>query len=420
MDVLVVGGGGREHALAWKLKQSPRVGKIYIAPGNGGTRLVGENVAISATDFQKLVQFVSEKHIGLTVVGPEAPLSLGIVDYFKSRGLRIWGPTKAAAQIESSKAFAKQLMKEAGVPTANFEAHSDFNSALAYLRRCDIPIVVKASGLANGKGVYICQTFEEAERALKELLIDKAHGDAGNEVVIEEYLEGEEISVHALCDGVNFVMFPPSQDHKRALDGDTGKNTGGMGVIAPVSWITPEMLIAIELHVIRPTLEALANRGIPFTGMLYPGLKISGAGIHVLEYNARFGDPEAQAYMRLLDNDLLDLFDASLDGTIADQKMMWHQKSAVTIVLASGGYPEASEDNHPITGIEDAERTKDVVVFHAGTKFDGALKTTSGRVLSVSAVGSPLKHVLDVAYDAVNKIHFEGMQFRRDIGAKSL
>lgn len=420
MDVLVIGGGAREHALAWKIAQSPRIGKLYIAPGNGGTEKVGENVPIIATDFEKLARFAVEKQIGLTVVGPDLPLALGIVDYFKDRGLHIWGPTKAAAKIESSKVFAKKLMHEAKIPTAEFDVASDFNSAIAYVRRRGVPLVVKASGLADGKGVYVCQTFEEAEAALKEIMIDKVHGEAGAEIVIEEFLEGEEMSIHALCDGINFILFPASQDYKRALDGDQGKNTGGMGAIVPVPWVTGEMMTTIELHIIRPTLEALARLGSPFTGILYPGLKVSGTGIKVLEFNARFGDPETQAYMRILGTDLLDLIEASLDGTLGNQKIEWHHGFASNVVLASRGYPEPNQDRLPITGIEDAERNENIVVFHAGTTFDGQLKTAGGRVLSVTALGSPLKQSLDLAYEAVKKIEFEGMQYRKDIGAKSL
>lgn len=420
-DILVVGSGGREHALAWKLKQSPKVGTIYIAPGNGGTRLVGENVPIAATDFEQLSTFAAQKGIGLTVVGPDDPLALGIVDHFQSRGLRIWGPSKAAAQIESSKAFAKQLMKEAKIPTAAFETHTEYNKAIAYLRRVGAPIVVKASGLALGKGVYVCKTMEEAEVALKEVMIDKVHKDAGNEVVIEEYLDGVEISVHALCDGVNYRLFPTSQDHKPALDGDMGKNTGGMGTIAPVPWVTSEIMTSVEQHVLRPALETMAARGTPFLGLLYPGIKVTTKGIKVLEFNARFGDPETQVYMRLLKNDLYDLLESCLEGTIGDQHLEWTHGYAANIVLASGGYPDAYERGLPIQGVERAEENNEIVVFHAGTSWTGeGFKTNGGRVLGVCAIGSPLKQALDTAYEAVGKISFQGMQYRKDIGQKSL
>ncbi|MCE9541178.1 phosphoribosylamine--glycine ligase [Candidatus Kaiserbacteria bacterium] len=421
LDVLVVGSGGREHALAWKLKTSPRIGKLYIAPGNGGTGLVGENVDINATDFEALAKFAEEKGIGLTVVGPDDPLALGIVDFFEKKHLRIWGPSKAAAQIEGSKAFSKQLMREAGIPTARFDVFNDYEAARAGLRRHSLPVVVKASGLALGKGVFICATYEEGEAALKEMMVDKVFKDSGTEVVIEEFLIGQEISVHAMCDGMNFVLFPASQDHKRALDGDKGKNTGGMGTIAPLPWLTENDISTIGHSIVRPTLEALAERGAPFKGLLYPGLILTPEGPKVLEYNARFGDPETQVYMRLLESDLLDLLEASVDGTIGNARPTWRQAHAANIVLASGGYPDAYKKGVPITGIEAAEADAHVVVFHAGTKNEkSGLVTSGGRVLGVSALGNTLKGSLDVAYTAAEKIHFEGKQFRTDIGAKSL
>ncbi|OGG57474.1 phosphoribosylamine--glycine ligase [Candidatus Kaiserbacteria bacterium RIFCSPHIGHO2_01_FULL_55_17] len=421
VDVLLVGSGGREHALAWKLKRSPRLGKLYIAPGNGGTRLVGENVAIGVMDFDKLLRFAEEKRIGLTVCSMDDPLAGGIVDYFKRRGLRIWGPTKAAAQIESSKAFAKNLMHEMKIPTAEFQVFTDYERALLYVRQKGAPIVVKASALALGKGVYVCQTLAEAESALKELMVDKILKDAGSEVVIEEYLEGPEVSMHALSDGLNFLMFPPSQDHKRALDGDKGKNTGGMGTITPVPWLSAEASVLVEQEIVRPTLGALAARGTPFTGLLYPGLKVTVGGPRVLEFNARFGDPEAEVYMRLLKTDLLDLLEACVDGALGNQKLEWYAGHAACIMLASGGYPEAYERGFPISGVEDAEKTENVVVFHAGTVFEqGRLLTAGGRVLGVSATGITLKAALEHAYEAIKSISFQGMQYRRDIGAEVL
>ncbi|MDO8514271.1 MAG: phosphoribosylamine--glycine ligase [bacterium] len=422
-DVLIIGSGGREHALAWKLKQSPRVGKLYVAPGNGGTGMLAENVDISVMEFEKLARFAEEKRIGLTVVGPDDPLVGGIVDVFKSHGLRIWGPSKEAAQIEGSKAFSKQLMQEAKIPTAEFALFSEPHTALAHVRTHGFPIVIKASGLALGKGVYICRSFEEAEHAITEIMIEKIHKDAGNEVVIEEYLDGPEISIHALTDGITHVLFPSSQDHKRALDGDEGKNTGGMGAIAPVPWVTSQVMTGIDSAVVIPTFEALKKRSIQFQGLLYPGLKVTLDGLKVLEYNARFGDPECQVYMRLLKTDLLDLLDACVDSTVdvVKKSVEWHRGFAANIVLASGGYPDAYQKGFPITGIEEAEKVEGVVVFHAGTILRGStLYTNGGRVLGVSAVGGTLKQALDRAYEAVGKIHFEGMHFRRDIGAKSL
>jgi len=419
MDVLIVGSGGREHALAWKLAQSPRIGKLYIAPGNGGTRTVGENVPIAADDIPTLVNFARERSIGLTVVGPENPLALGIVDAFHNAGLKIFGPTKSVAQVESSKAFSKQLMREAGIPTAGFQVFTKYEDALAYVRKQGAPIVVKASGLALGKGVYVCNTIEEAESALKEIMIDHAHKDAGAEVVVEEFLDGEEISIHILSDGKDFLMFPASQDHKRIGEGDTGRNSAGMGTIAPVLDMNNPVMEEIQKAVIRPALDALASRGVPFSGLLYPGLKMTSKGPKVLEFNARFGDPETQVYMRLMKTDLLDVLEASTDGRLAGTNIEWNSGFAVNIVLASGGYPDAYKKGCPITGTDEAEKVPGVVVFHAGTVFDGELKTSGGRVLGVSAVGDTLKGALEKAYTACDLINFEGKYFRRDIGARA-
>ena len=419
-DVLIVGGGGREHALAWKLKQSPRIGKLYIAPGNGGTLSLGENVPIEAMNFDGLAKFAKEKNIGLTVVGPDDPLVGGIVDVFKSHNLRVWGPTKAAAQIEGSKAFSKQLMRDGGIPTADFKVCTEYDEALRYAHECGAPVVIKASGLALGKGVYVCETFEEIDRALKEIMVDRIFQDSGSKVVIEEFLDGPEISVHAVSDGNTYKMFPLTQDHKRALDNDQGKNTGGMGAIGPLPFVNDAQAADIEARIVKPTFDALKGEGISFSGLLYPGLKMSSQGIKVLEYNARFGDPECQVYMRLLKTDILDIFESCVDGKLAEQPIEWNSGFAVNIVVASGGYPDAYKKGLPITGIEDAEKLPGIIVFHAGTTFDRKLKTSGGRVLGVSAVGDTLREVLDRAYQAVGKIHFEGMHFRRDIGAKAL
>ena len=421
VDVLLVGGGGREHALAWKLKQSARLGKLYIAPGNPGTSALGENVAIGVMEFEKLADFAEEKKIGLTIIGPDDPLVGGIVDVFEARGLPVWGPSKAAAQIEGSKAFSKQLMQEAGVPTAAFGVFTEYEKALAYVREKGSPIVVKASGLALGKGVFVCHTQGEAEHALKELMVDKVLQSAADQVVIEEYLNGQEVSIHALSDGNTYTLFPPSQDHKTVGEGDTGKNTGGMGTIAPVSWVTRDMLVGIEESIVQPTLKALAGKGAPFKGVLYPGLKMSSKGPKTLEFNARFGDPETQVYMRLLKSDILDLFESCVDGTLADQRIEWNMGFAVNIVLCSGGYPDAYEKGKIITGIEEAEKIPGVVVFHAATLNQGeTLVTNGGRVLGVSAVGDTLKDALDRAYAGADLIQFEGKYMRRDIGAKAL
>ncbi|MDO8482004.1 MAG: phosphoribosylamine--glycine ligase [bacterium] len=423
VDVLVVGSGGREHALAWKLSTSSRIGKLYIAPGNGGTGALGENVPIAAEDIEALVHFAKKNSIGLTVVGPDNSLAMGIVDEFQSAGLRIFGPPKLAAQIESSKAFSKKLMKEAKIPTAEFEVFSTPSEVLAYVIRRGVPIVIKADGLALGKGVYICRTMEEVKTAIDELMIKRVHKDAGNEVIVEKFLDGPEVSIHALSDGMSFLVFPPSQDHKLALDGDKGKNTGGMGAIAPVPWMSTETMRGIEYSVLHPALEAMKKQGALFTGLLYPGMKITLEGPKVLEFNARFGDPECQVYMRLLQSDLLDLLESCIDFKLEEirSSVTWNRGFAVNIVLASGGYPDAYERGFPITGVEEAGKIEGVFIFHAGTKVEnGRLTTSGGRVLGVSAVGLTLKDALLRAYKAVGLVHFEGMQFRRDIGAKAL
>lgn len=419
-NILIIGSGGREHALAWKLAQSPRIGKLFVAPGNGGTHQVAENIPIGATDIDGLVRFAEQNKIGLTVVGPDDPLALGIVDAFQVQGLKIFGPTRTAAEIESSKAFAKNLMSQAGIPTATFRVFSVYDQALAYVREYGTPIVIKANGLAFGKGVYICKSLAQAEAALAEIMLDRIHNDAGNEVIVEEFLDGQEISIHAFCDGKTFVLLPSAQDHKSIYDGDEGKNTGGMGTVAPVLWVNAETLQSIGEQVVRPTLVALENQGRKFSGLLYPGLKMTSSGPKVLEFNARFGDPETQSYMRLLKTDLLDILEACVDGMLAKLVIKWHSGFAVCVVVASGGYPDVYKKNLPIRGVAEAERVPGVVIFHAGTSFNGELKTAGGRVLGVTAVGNTLRAALDCAYEAVQLIQFEGMQYRRDIGAKTL
>ncbi len=431
MNILLIGSGGREHALAWKIAQSPRCGKLYILPGNPGTAACGENVAIKADEIEEFARFAEEKKIDLTIVGPDDPLALGVVDAFAARGLRIFGPTKAAARIESSKAFAKELMLEAGIPTAEARTFRSHEEALAYVRDRGAPIVVKASGLALGKGVYVCTTIEEAGHALSEVMLDHRFGEAGDEVVVEEYLEGVEFSVHVLCDGTDFLLLPPSQDHKRAQEGDQGPNTGGMGTVAPVPGISDETMREIGERIVRPTLAALRQRGTPFTGLLYPGIMLTKDGPKVIEFNARWGDPETQVYMRLLESDILDLFEACIDGRIAQQKVQWRAGFAANIVLASGGYPGEYKKGFSITGIEEAEKVEGVVVFHAGTKAmpplpfgeragvrGGQFITSGGRVFGVSAVAPTLKEALARAYWAADKIRFEGKYVRSDIGTR--
>lgn len=414
--ILIIGNGGREHALAWKLAQSSRIDKLYVARGNGGTRNVAENVAIDITDISGLAQFVEKNSIDLTVVGSEDPLALGIVDVFQSKGLRIFGPTRAAAKIEWSKAFAKRLMRDQSIPTAPFRIFRSYDRALDHIRKHGAPIVVKASGLASGKGAYPCKTLAEAEEALAEIILKHAHKEAGNEVIVEEFLDGQEISIHAFCDGKTSILIPTSQDHKPIGDNDKGKNTGGMGTIAPVPWVTAEMLQNIDRQTVKPTLDVLAEHGQPFTGCLYPGLK----GQKVLEFNARFGDPETQSYVRLLKTDLLDILEACVDGKLAEQKIEWRSGFAACVVLASGGYPGEYKKEIPIFGIEEAEKVPSVVVFHAGTMFSDQLRTSGGRVLGVTAIGKTLRETLDLIYKAIRYIKFDGIQYRKDIGAKAI
>jgi len=419
-NVLIIGSGGREHALAWKLAQSPRIGKLYVAHGNGGTRDIAENIAIEATDAKGLARFAEKNSINLTVVGPDDPLALGVVDVFQSHGLRIFGPTRAAAQIEASKAFAKRLMRDSNIPTAPFRIFRKHESALEYVRKHGAPIVVKASGLALGKGAYPCKTLAKAEKALAEIMLERAYKQAGDEVIVEEFLNGQEVSIHALCDGKTSILLPTAQDHKPIFDGDKGKNTGGMGTIAPVPWVTDQTLRKVNEQIVRPTLQALAKKGKPFTGCLYPGLKMTDEGPKVLEYNTRFGDPETQSYMRLLKTDLLDVLDACVDGKLADLAVEWNSGFAVCVVLASGGYPGKYKKEILISGIAEAEKIPSVVVFHAGTMCSDQLRTSGGRVLGVTAVGKTLQEALDRAYEAVRQIKFNGMQYRKDIGAKAI
>ncbi len=424
-NVLLVGGGGRESAIGWKLLQSPRLGKLYVAPGNAGTARIAKNVPLKATNIDGLLAFALKEGIELTIVGQDDPLALGIVNAFQAKGLTIFGPTKAAAQIEASKVFSKRLMKDCGVPTALFDVYTDHALALENVRRhfaaySGLPIVVKASGLALGKGAYVCHDLVKAEQALDEVMVKRLHGSAGDEVIIEEYAGGQEVSIHAFCDGKSFKLFPSAQDHKPAFDGDKGPNTGGMGTIAPVPWFSG--YDAVSQQIVGPILGGLREKGSPFVGLLYPGLKMSRVGLMTLEFNARFGDPETQVYMRLLKTDLLDIFEACVEGRLHEIKVEWNPGFAACIVMASGGYPSPDyKKGLPITGIDNAEILPGVIVFHAGTKnADGQFVTSGGRVLGVTAIGTTLQEALDLAYNGVKCIHFEGMQYRKDIGAKSL
>lgn len=420
--ILIIGAGGREHAIGWKVAQSPRAGQIYFAPGNAGTASIGINVAISATDIRGLLDFAKKESIDVTLAIPDDPLALGIVDLFRANGLRIFGPTKAAAQLESSKAFSKKFMQAHNLPTAKFATFTNYDEAKEYLNKQSLPIVVKASGLALGKGVIIAQTLDEANEALENMMVKKVFGEAGSEVVIEEFMIGPEVSTHAFSDGVTYKAFPTAQDHKKIGEGDEGLNTGGMGTIAPVPFVDEALFAMIKNTIMLPTLVGMEHDGNNYEGVLYPGLMLTSDGPKILEYNARFGDPETQSYMRLLDTDLLDIVDAVIDHKLVELEINWKEGFACTIVLASGGYPENYEKGKLITGIDEAEMDNDIIVFHAGTKLNdkGELVTNGGRVLGVSATGATLEEALAKAYKACAKINFEGMYYRHDIGKKAL
>lgn len=417
MSILILGSGGREHALAWKIAQSPIVENVYIAPGNAGSAQVGENVLLNLTNHQEVIDFCREAEISLVVIGPDDLLAAGMADSLRGAGILTFGASKDAAEIEWSKAYAKALMQEAGIPTAKSQTFMDYDSARAYVDTQQLPLVVKASGLALGKGVTIAQTKEEAEQALRDCFVDAKFGTAGSQVVIEEYMEGFEFSVHAICAGTDALLFPSSQDHKRIFDGDQGPNTGGMGVVAPLPNISPAVMEEIRVKVVLPTLRTLKKRGRPFNGLLYPGIMLTKEGPKVIEFNARFGDPEAQVYLRLMESDIVPVLKASAEGDLSGASIRWKKESAVCVVLASGGYPGSYEKGKEITGVEDSG---EVVVFHAGTKREGEkLLTNGGRVLNVTATGSDLKEALAHAYQATEKISFEGVQYRKDIGAKA-
>ena len=415
-NVLIVGGGGREHAIAYALSKSPEVGRIYCAPGNAGIASIAEcHGEIKATDLDGVVAFVrSHPDIYMTVVAPDDPLAAGMVDRLEAEGFRAFGPRAAAARLEASKSFAKDFMKKYGIPTAEYETFSDYASAEAYLGRCGYPVVLKADGLALGKGVLICETREHADARLKEIMLDKAFGSAGNTVVIERFLRGFECSALAFCDGKTIVPMTTSQDHKRALDGDKGLNTGGMGTFSPSYKVTPATEKRIYDEVLLPTLKGLIAEGIEFKGVLYAGLMIDGDDIRVLEYNARFGDPETQVILPRLATDLFEIFEACIDGTLDKVKIEWTGNSAVCVVLASGGYPEKYEKGKKITfgTLDDG-----VIVFHAGTAFgeDGGCVTNGGRVLGVTALAPTLKEARDKAYANARRITFDKVHYRTDI-----
>lgn len=419
MKILVIGSGGREHALCWKLAQHPDA-EIYAAPGNIGMIDVATLVNIKVDDIQGLVDFAKAEAIDLTVVGPELPLTLGVVDAFQEAGLACFGPNKAAARLEGSKAFSKELMKKYNIPTAAFDTFTEVAPAKAFVDEIGVPCVVKADGLAAGKGVIICMTRDEADKAIEDMLSDHAFGDASATIVIEEYMEGPEVSVLAFADGKHVLPMVSAQDHKRIFDGDKGPNTGGMGAYSPAPVYTEELSKLVNETIIAPTIAAMAAEGAPFTGILYTGLMLTEKGPRVLEYNVRFGDPETQPIMVRMKSDIVDLFQACLDGTLDQATLEWYDEAAVCVIMASGGYPASSEKGVPIHGL-DTIAEEDAIVFHSGTALkDGQIVTNGGRVLGVTAKDTTIKGAIDKAYAAVEKITFDHMQFRRDIGARAL
>ena len=419
MKLLILGSGGREHALAWKLAQSPRVRSIFCAPGNGGISRIAHCVPLKIHEHDRLVEFAKSEDINLTIVGPDDALAAGIVDRFQSEDLPIFGPTQAAARLESSKVFAKEFMRRHGIPTAQFGHFTSSAQAREFARSMSLPIVVKADGLALGKGVIIAQTLAEADEAITAIMDKRQFGDAGNAVVLEEFLEGPECSIHALVDGTHYLLFPGAQDHKRALDADQGLNTGGMGTFAPTPKLTPALEQTVRTEILDRFLAGLRADGIEYRGMLFPGLILTAQGPKVLEFNCRFGDPETQVLLSLLETDLLDLLEATLHGTLPAQKPRWKNGSAVCVILASGGYPESYETGKPIHGLEEAARSS--VVFHAGTRLESeTFLTTGGRVLGVTATGPDMATARSLAYEAVSKIAFEKAHFRTDIALKGL
>ncbi|OCS45845.1 phosphoribosylamine--glycine ligase [Ralstonia pickettii] len=420
MKVMVVGSGGREHALAWKLARSPKVQVVYVAPGNGGTALDKRLQNLPITDPEVLAAFAEREGIHFTVVGPEAPLAAGIVDLFRAKGLRIFGPTKAAAQLESSKDFAKAFMQRHGIPTAKYQTFSDAAQAHAYIDQEGAPIVIKADGLAAGKGVVVAMTAEEAHSAIDMMLADNRLGDAGARVVIEEFLAGEEASFIVVCDGKNVVALATSQDHKRLLDGDAGPNTGGMGAYSPAPVVTPTLHARALREIIMPTIRGMEKDGIPYTGFLYAGLMIDAEGNpKTLEFNCRMGDPETQPIMARMKTDLYDVLDRAIDGKLDGMELDWDRRTALGVVMAAHNYPDTPRKGDVITGIP--KETEDSVTFHAGTTLkDGVLTTNGGRVLCVVGLADTVKAAQRAAYNAIEQIHFDGAQYRTDIGHRAI
>ena len=425
MKVLVIGGGGREHAMAWKLNQSPKVTRVYVAPGNGGTALDSHLHNIDTTDVRALREWAQAEKIGLTVVGPEAPLAAGVVDEFRAHGLRIFGPTKAAAQLESSKAFSKAFMQRHGIPTADYETFTDAAAAHAFIDRLGVPLVVKADGLAAGKGVVVASTLQEAHAAVDFMLVDNkygvVHNDGGARVVIEEFLDGEEASFIVLCDGKNVAALATSQDHKRLQDGDAGPNTGGMGAYSPAPVVTADVHARAMREIILPTVRGMEKDGIPYTGFLYAGLMIDAQGRpKALEFNCRMGDPETQPILMRLKSDLLEVLAAAIDGKLDALELQWDRRTALGVVMAAHGYPDQPRKGDAINGLP--PEADDAMVFHAGTALDeaGVLRTSGGRVLCVTVLADNVRQAQQRAYDVARGIHFDGVQYRRDIGHRAV
>ncbi|HCT63765.1 MAG TPA: phosphoribosylamine--glycine ligase [Lachnospiraceae bacterium] len=419
MKVLLVGSGGREHAIVWKLKQSPKIEKIYCAPGNAGIAQDAQCIDIGAMEIEKLVEFAKNEGIDFTIIGMDDPLVAGIVDAFEAEGLRVFGPRKNAAIIEGSKSFSKDLMKKYNIPTAKYEVFDKYEEAKAYLLEQKMPIVIKADGLALGKGVLICSTVEEAVEGLGEIMLDKKFGKSGNTVVIEEFLVGPEVSVLSFCDGKTVIPMVSAQDHKRALDGDKGLNTGGMGTFSPSKMYTPDLAELCMKEIFQPSLDAMAKEGREFVGILYFGLMLTKDGMKVIEYNARFGDPETQVILPRLKTDLIEIMEACVDGRLDQLNIEWYDNAAVCVVEASGGYPESYEKGYPIKGLEEIKKRDDIVVFHAGTKMqDGKFVTNGGRVLGITGIGKNLDEAIKIAYQGVEIVDFDKKHFRHDIGVK--
>ncbi|MBQ5637246.1 MAG: phosphoribosylamine--glycine ligase [Selenomonadales bacterium] len=420
MQVLVIGSGGREHALAWKAAQSASVEKVYCVPGNPGIAQIAECAPMDIADNDALVAFALENKIDLTIVGPEVPLANGVVDAFRAKGLAIFGPTQAAAQIEGSKSFAKDLMKKYGIPTAAFEVFTDAEAAKAYIVEQGAPIVIKADGLAAGKGVVVAMTLDEALEAVDMMMCDQAFGSAGCQVVVEEFLTGEEASILTFCDGTTIVPMISSQDHKRAYDNDEGPNTGGMGTYAPAPVVTADVLARVQKEILEPTVAAMKAEGIPYTGCLYAGLMITENGPKVIEFNARFGDPETQVVLPLLDSDMAEVMMACVNGNLADLDIKWKDGAAVCVVMAAGGYPQGYRKGDVISGLDKAADLG-ATVFHAGTAAkDGNIVTNGGRVLGVTAIGTDVQKAVDNAYAAVKSIHFDDVHYRNDIAYRAI